>query len=128
MGDTKGRIVYFFVSVLFVLFWWGFCFYCCFVLFCAAHGNSQAREKFTLEFICPAHWRGFFFLMIGVFLNQNFFLSFFFPPRATPEAYGGSQARHLIGAVAAGLCHSYSNVGSKMHLQLTPQLMATPDP
>ena len=34
-----------------------------------------------------------------------FFLSFFFF-RATPETYGGSQARGLIRAVAAGLQHS----------------------
>ena len=36
--------------------------------------------------------------------------------RATPMAYGGSQARGLIGAVAAGLHHSYSKVGSKQCL------------
>ena len=28
---------------------------------------------------------------------------------ATSEAYGSSQARGQIGAVAAGLCHSHSN-------------------
>ena len=33
--------------------------------------------------------------------------------RAAPTAYGGSQARGLIGAVAAGLRHSHSNTGSK---------------
>ena len=38
-------------------------------------------------------------------------------------AYGGSQARGLIGAVAAGLHHSHSNARSK--LNLPPQLMAT---
>ena len=53
------------------------------------------------------------------------FLSF---PRAAPTAHGGSQARGLIGAVAASLCHSHSNTGSEPHLQLTPQLMTTPDP
>jgi len=38
--------------------------------------------------------------------------------RAAPKAYGGSQARGLIGAVAAGLHHSHSNGGSepKPHL------------
>ena len=46
---------------------------------------------------------------------------------ATSAAYGGSQARGLIGAVAAGLRQSHSNVGSEPHLQPTPQLMATPD-
>ena len=31
---------------------------------------------------------------------------------AAPAAYGGSQARDRIGAVAAGLHHSHSNTGS----------------
>ena len=48
--------------------------------------------------------------------------------RAALVAYGGSQARDLIGAVAASLCHSHSNVGSEPCLQPTPQLMATQDP
>ena len=53
---------------------------------------------------------------------------FFIIFRAAPVAYGGSQARGLIGAVAAGLCHSHSNVGSEQCLRPTPQLMAMPDP
>ena len=40
--------------------------------------------------------------------------------RAALEAYGGSQGRGLIGAVAAGLHQSHSNVGSKPGLQPTP--------
>jgi len=47
---------------------------------------------------------------------------------ADPEAYGGSQARGLIGAVATGLRQSHSNLGSKPRLQPTAQLTATPDP
>ena len=43
-------------------------------------------------------------------------------------AYGGSQARGPTAAVAAGLCQSHSNVGSKLGLQPTPELMAMPDP
>ena len=43
-------------------------------------------------------------------------------------AYGGSQARDLIGAVSAGLHHSHSNARSEPRLQPTPQLMAMPDP
>ncbi len=35
---------------------------------------------------------------------------------AAPTAYGGSQARGLIGAVAAGLHHSHSNAGSEPRL------------
>jgi len=48
--------------------------------------------------------------------------------RAAPVAYGGSQARGQITAIAAGLYHSHSNARSKAHLQPTPQLKAMPDP
>ena len=44
--------------------------------------------------------------------------------RAASVAYGGSQARSLIGAVATGLCQSHSNTGSEPRLQPTPQLTA----
>ena len=57
-----------------------------------------------------------------------FFLSFFCLSRATPTAYGGSQARGHIGAASAGLHHSHSNMGSELRLQPKPQLMATLDP
>ena len=53
-----------------------------------------------------------------------FFFVFFF--RATLTAYGGSQARGQIGAVAADLHHSHSNSGTKLHLRPTPQLTARP--
>ena len=42
-------------------------------------------------------------------------------------AYGGSQARGPIGAVAASLGHSPSNLESEPCLQPSPQLTATPD-
>ena len=61
-----------------------------------------------------------------------FFLFFFFClfaiSWASPPAYGGSQARGLIRAVAAGLRQSHSNSGSEQGLQPTPQLTATLDP
>ena len=59
-----------------------------------------------------------------------FFFGLFAFPRATPVAYGGSQTRGLIRAVAASLNHSHSNsnVGSKPRLGPTPQLMAMMDP
>ena len=47
---------------------------------------------------------------------QNFFFGLFVFSRATPVTYGGSQARDLIGAAAASLHHSHSNVGSEPHL------------
>ena len=56
------------------------------------------------------------------------FYFFLFLFRATPAAYGGSQARGLIGATAAGLHHSRSNVRSEPRLGPTPQLRAMQDP
>ena len=38
--------------------------------------------------------------------------------RATPTAYGSSQARGQIVAVAASLHHSHSNAGSEPHCDL----------
>ena len=64
-------------------------------------------------------------------LSQDFFFFFFCPfafSRAAPAAYGGSQARGRIGAVAAGLRHSHSHARSKLRLQPTPHLTATPNP
>ena len=55
-------------------------------------------------------------------------LSLFFLFRAAPAAYGGSQARDLIGAATAALHQSHSNARSKLHLQPTPQLTAMPHP
>ena len=53
----------------------------------------------------------------SVFCYCFFFLSFFFSVfclfRATPTAYGGSQARGPIRATAAGLCQSHSNARSE---------------
>ena len=48
--------------------------------------------------------------------------------KAAPVAYGGSQARGSIEAVATSLHHSHSNTRAELHLQPTPQIMATPDP
>ena len=50
------------------------------------------------------------------------FYNFFFFLRAALMAYGGSQARGLTGAAAAGLYHSHSNAGSELHLRPTPFL------
>ena len=60
-------------------------------------------------------------------LSLSFFFFFFFF-RAAPEAYGGSQTRGPIGAVATGLRQSHSNARSKPRLRPTPQLRAMPDP
>ena len=73
----------------------------------------------------PGKFHFLFYLFILIYF-------LFFCPSAfswaTPTAYGGSQARGLIGTVATGLNHSHRNSGSELHLQPTPQLTATPDP
>ena len=61
--------------------------------------------------------------MSRVTVNPGYF---FFLFRAAPAAYGGSQARGQIGAVAASLHHSHSNKGWKPRLQHTRKLMAKP--
>ena len=61
----------------------------------------------------------FIYLFIFVFLPFSW---------ATLVAYGGSQARGRIGAIAAGLHRSHSNLGYEPHLQPTPQFVAMPDP
>ena len=54
--------------------------------------------------------------------------SLFLVFKATPAAYGGSEAGGLIGVVAADLRHSHSNSGSEPCLRPSPQLTTTPDP
>ena len=44
--------------------------------------------------------------------------------RAASTAYGGSQARGLIGAPVAVLHHSHSHAVSEPHLQPAPRLTA----
>ena len=56
-----------------------------------------------------------------------FVLFFFSISRAASVAHVGSQARGLIGTIAAGLYHSHSNTGSELRLQPIPQLTAMPD-
>ena len=82
----------------------------------------------------PVSWNNYSSLISFLFLKIiSFFLSFFFffggdLFRATLTTYGSSQSRVRIGAVAAGLHHSHSNMGSKPCLRPTPQFTGTPDP
>ena len=65
--------------------------------------------------------------MIQVLMYVCMYVSFVLF-RAVPTAYGGSQARGLIGAAAAGLRHSHDSARSELRLRPTPQLIAMPDP
>ena len=80
--------------------------------------SKVIRIMFMTGFCKPVFFFFFFFFFLV-------FLLFFWTASA---AYGGSQARGLIGAVAASLHHSHSNARFKPHLQPTPELVATPDP
>ena len=66
------------------------------------------------------------------FLNPHCHLELFFFfwsfSRAETAAYGDSQARGRIRAVATGLRQDHSSGGSKPRLRPTPQLRATLDP
>ena len=47
--------------------------------------------------------------------------------RAALAAYGNSQARGLVGATAASLPYSHSNIGCELRLRPMPQLTAMMD-
>ena len=71
--------------------------------------NMLSLPKITI-FLC---------LYIAVGGGLSFFVFFF---RATPTAYGSSQARGRIGAAVTSLHHSHSSARSEPHLQPTPSL------
>ena len=84
------------------------------------NGITQFNTSVQLMLLGGCRWK--------YFVTGKGFLHFFCLFRASPMAYGGSQARGQIGAVAAGQNHSHSNVGSKPPLWPTPQLMTTSGP
>ena len=101
-----------------------------FTLFLFVFGHVHGMWKFLGQWQCQI----FIFNLlchkgtpISFFCFVLFFVCFLFF-RAAPEAYGGFQARGLIRAVAAGLCHSHGNARSKPHHWPTPQLTAVQDP
>ena len=71
------------------------------------------------------YWLFFLYIIVCVFIYL--FICLFAISWAAPVAYGGSQARGPVRAVATGLRQSHSNAGSEPRLQPTPQLTATPD-
>ena len=70
-------------------------------------------------------WVGFYLSMFFCFVLFCFVFAF---SRAAPGAYGGSQARGRIGAIATSLHQGHGNSESELRLQPIPQLTATPDP
>ena len=115
------------------------------VLVCVATGSHSWRMGTFEQLQSPGNFpichpvlyfsAGFFFnihpshtIPIRFFFGGGLPFFFFAISRAAPTAYGGSQARGLIGAVATGLRQNHSNTGSELHLQPTSQLTTTPDP
>ena len=76
---------------------------------------------FSVAMSCDAGQQLPFCVKVGM----DFFFVFL---RAIPVAYGNSQARGPMGAIAAGLHHSHSNVGSQPCLWPFPHLTAMPNP
>ena len=76
--------------------------------------SQGGRPDSNVLAIFPSHTR------VGLILHFESYFYLFVFSRAVPGAYGGSQARGLIGAVAAGLRQSHSNEGSKLCLRSTP--------
>ena len=69
---------------------------------------SHLSFLYTELLMPPSFWPCCSLVCLSVCLS---FLLF----RATPAAYGGSEARGQIGAIAAGLCYSHSNARSLTH-------------
>ena len=94
--------------------------------------GAKSLTLFCLQFPSPnSKWFFFVFVFVFFFCLLSFVVVVVVVivaiSWAAPTAYGGSQARGLIGAVATGLRQSHSNAGSKPRLQPTPQLTATTD-
>jgi len=101
------------------------------IFFGCTHGIQKFLGKGLNPFYSsdpnPCMWQCWIFIhcITRQLLLVVFFVCLFF--RASPMAYGSSQAKGWIRATAAGLHHSRSNVGSELHLWPTPQLMAMLD-
>ena len=97
----------------------------CFWTGMECHSTSMGSDFLK---VLPSDWgTGSTILILTLFI---LFISFHFILllRVAPVAYGGSQARSLIGATAASPRHSHSNARSKPSLQPTPELTAILDP
>ena len=71
-----------------------------------ANADAAGINK-TYDFPAVLPWASHFIFLYFDFLNFLFiYFSVFSLFRATPMAYGGSQARGLVRAAAAGLRHS----------------------
>ena len=107
---------------------WRLCPHCSNLLL-AVSVQSHDRDHVDVQFLyCTCQCSNMHLRLRSVWHAQFFFFfGLFAISWAALVAYGGSQARGPIGAVATGLRQSHSNAESKPCLQPTPQLTATPD-
>ena len=90
--------------------------------------NSQGEEYKHPNLLESSVERGFRLIYFVIIIFFIFIYLFIFAISwAALAAYGGSQARGQIGAVAASRRQRHSNAGPKQCLQPTPQLTATLD-
>ena len=89
---------------------------CCFWVF-SLWEQRHAVHLFIRPSIRPA--AVFSAVRVASGVQAVFVFCFFCLSRAAPAAYGGSQARSLIGAIDAGLHQSHSNAGFKPRLRPT---------
>ena len=87
--------------------------------------SQLAKTRIRLHF--PNQSNAFYNLKIYIRARGECILLFFCLFRAASTAYGGSQARGGIRAIATGLHHSHSNARLEPHLPPTSQLTAMPD-
>ena len=98
----------------------------------AAHKNLsvlRTRKGGLCCFLCVTDISLILFILCKlVYLFIYLFVCLFYLFRATPMAYGSSQARGWIRMAVTGLHHSHSKARSELCLKPTPQLTGTPDP
>ena len=82
-------------------------------------GQGGGEDSQGPLLLCPDLFPASFYFLF-LFINYYYYYLFFCLFRAIPMAYGGSQARGLIRAVAASPHYSHSNVRSEPCLQPTP--------
>ena len=87
----------------------------CLLTHAAVHGVASGK-KAGLHSPCVERCT---FFVVCLFLRAI--------PKYAPAAYGSSQARGQIGAVATSLHHSHSAARHQPNLQPTPHLTASPD-
>ena len=89
---------------------------------CLFHVSPSQHSRDATDSAVPQReLHKFLLFLFYVFI---YFLLF----RATPGAYGSSQARRQMGIAAAVLHHRHSNARSKPRLRPAPQIMAMLDP